>query len=90
MPGSGRLAITTAKAGIDAAVAGIGVARVMAYQVAAAVKVGKLKRILRPFELPEIPVSLVHPEARLTPPKVRAFLDFATPRLRQRLSAVQV
>jgi DNA-binding transcriptional LysR family regulator len=45
---------------------------------------------LRPFELPEIPVSLVHPEARLTPPKVRAFLDFATPRLRQRLAAVQV
>jgi hypothetical protein len=32
----------------------------------------------------------VHPEARLTPPKVRAFLDFAAPRLRQRLSAVQV
>jgi hypothetical protein len=35
-------------------------------------------------------VSLVHPEGRLTPPKVRVFLDFAAPRLRQRLSAVQV
>jgi len=72
------------------AIAGIGVARVLSYQVAAAVKAGKLKLVLRPFELPEIQVSLVHPEARLTPPKVRAFLDFAAPRLRQRLAAVQV
>jgi DNA-binding transcriptional LysR family regulator len=85
-----RLAVTTAEAAIDAAIAGIGITRVLSYQAAPAVKSGKLKLLLRPFELPEIPVSLVHPEARLTPPKVRAFLDFAAPRLRQRLSAVQV
>jgi DNA-binding transcriptional LysR family regulator len=63
---------------------------VLSYQVAAAIKAGKLKLILRPFELPEYPVNLVHPEARLTPPKVRAFLDFAAPRLRQKVAAVQV
>jgi DNA-binding transcriptional LysR family regulator len=85
-----RLAVTTAEAAIDAAAAGIGITRVLSYQAAAAVKAGKLKVLLRPYELPEIPVSLVHPEARLTPPKVRAFLDFAAPRLRQRLNAVQV
>lgn len=85
-----RLAVTTAEAAIDAAIAGIGITRVLSYQAAAAIKAGKLKLLLRPYELPEIPVSLVHPEARLTPPKVRAFLDFAAPRLRQRLSAVQV
>jgi DNA-binding transcriptional LysR family regulator len=85
-----RLTVTTAEAAIDAAIAGMGITRVLSYQAAAAIKSGKLKLILRPFELPEIPVSLVHPEARLTPPKVRAFLDFAAPRLRQRLSAVQV
>ena len=85
-----RLAVTTAEAAIDAAVAGIGITRVLSYQAAAAIKSGKLKPILRPFEPPEIPVSLVHPEARLTPPKVRAFLDFAAPRLRQRLNSVQV
>jgi DNA-binding transcriptional LysR family regulator len=84
------LAVTPAEAGIDAAIAGIGVARVLSYQVAAAVKADKLKLVLRPFELPEIPVSLVHPEARLTPPKVRAFLDFATPRLRQKLATVSL
>jgi len=85
-----RLAVTTAEAAIDAAIAGIGITRVLSYQAAAAIKSGKLKLLLRPFELPEIPVSLVHPEGRLTPPKVRVFLDFAAPRLRQRLSAVQV
>ncbi|HEY3148558.1 MAG TPA: LysR substrate-binding domain-containing protein, partial [Dongiaceae bacterium] len=90
VPIRSRLTVTTAEAAIDAAIAGIGITRVLSYQAAAAIKSGKLKLILRPFELPEIPVSLVHPEARLTPPKVRAFLDFAAPRLRQRLSAVQV
>ena len=90
VPIRARLAVSTAEAAIDAAIAGIGITRVLSYQAAAAVKAGKLKLILRPFELPEIPVSLVHPEARLTPPKVRAFLDFTAPRLRQRLSAGQV
>ena len=90
VPIRSRLAVTTAEAAIDAAIAGIGITRVLSYQAAVAIKSGKLKLLLRPFELPEIAVSLVHPEGRLTPPKVRAFLDFAAPRLRQRLNAVQV
>jgi DNA-binding transcriptional LysR family regulator len=85
-----RLAVTTAEAAIDAATAGIGITRVLSYQAAAAVKSGKLKLLLRSFELPEIPVSLVHPESRLTPPKVRAFLDFAAPRLRRQLESLAV
>jgi DNA-binding transcriptional LysR family regulator len=85
-----RLTVTTAEAAIDAALSGIGITRVLSYQAAAAVKAGKLKLLLRPFELPEIPVSLVHAEARLTPPKVRAFLDFTAPRLRQRLEAIRL
>ena len=76
-------------AAIDAAITGIGITRVLSYQAAAAIKAGRLKVLLQPYELPEIPVSLVHPQARLTPPKVRVFLDFVAPRLRQRLSAVQ-
>ena len=90
VPIRSRLAITTAEAAIDAAVAGIGITRVLSYQAAAAVKAGKLRLLLRPFDLPEIPVSLVHPQARLTPPKVRAFLDFAAPRLRWQLESVAI
>lgn len=85
-----RLSVTTAEAAIDAAISGIAITRVLSYQAAAAVKAGKLRLILRPFELPEIPVSLVHAEARLTPPKVRAFLDYATPRLRRRLETARL
>jgi DNA-binding transcriptional LysR family regulator len=90
VPVRARLAVTTAEAAIDAAIAGIGITRALSYQAAGAIKSGKLKLLLRPFELAEIPVSLVHPEARLTPPKVRAFLDFAAPRLRRRLDSVLV
>jgi hypothetical protein len=32
-----------------------------------------------------MPVSLVYPSQRLVPLKLRAFLDFSTPRLRERL-----
>ena len=90
VPIRARLAVTTAESAIDAAIAGIGITRVLSYQAAAAIKAGKLKILLRPFEQPEIPVSMVHPQSRLTPPKVRAFLDFAAPRLRRRLEAIQV
>jgi len=34
------------------------------------------------------PVSVVYPSKRLTPLKLRAFIDFVAPRLTQRLEAV--
>ena len=40
----------------------------------------------RHFEPPPLPVSLVHSGERLLPLKLRAFLDFATPRLKARVS----
>lgn len=89
VPIRSRLIVTTAEASVDAAIAGIGICRILSYQAAAQIKSGKLKPVLRGFDLAEIPVNLVHPEARLTPPKVRAFLDFAAPRLRKRLAAIQ-
>jgi DNA-binding transcriptional LysR family regulator len=85
-----RLTVTTAEAAVDAAISGLGITRVLSYQAAAAVKASRLTLMLRPFEPPEIPVSLVHAEARLTPPKVRAFLDFVAPRLRRRLDAIRL
>jgi DNA-binding transcriptional LysR family regulator len=83
-----RLTVTTAEAALDAAVAGLGVTRLLSYQAAEAIRAGKLTRVLRRFEPPELPVHLVHSEARLVPRKLRAFLDFAAPRLRKRLAAV--
>lgn len=84
-----RLTVTTAEAALDAAIAGLGITRLLSYQAAEAIRARKLTRILRHFEPPELPVHLVHNEARRVPPKLRVFLDFTAPRLRKRLTALQ-
>lgn len=83
-----RLTVNTAEAAIDAAIAGIGVTRVLSYQIADALKVGTLITALEKFEPMPAPVSLVYSGDGLLPQKLRAFLDFARPRLRARLSEI--
>lgn len=81
-----RLVVNTAEAAIDAAIAGIGITRVLSYQVAVAERDGVLVRALRSFEPAPTPVSLVYTGQPLLPLKLRAFLDFTAPRLKARLS----
>jgi DNA-binding transcriptional LysR family regulator len=81
-----RLSVNTAEAALDAAIAGVGVTRVLSYQASKAVEEGKLQLALEPFEPAAVPVSLIHPPQGLLPLKTRSFLDFAAPRLRSRLS----
>ena len=83
-----RLRVTTAEAAIDAAVAGIGVARLLSYQVARALGERSLILVLEDFEPPARPVNLLHAGGKKVPLKLRAFLDFAAPRLRARLSEI--
>ncbi|ESW82503.1 LysR family transcriptional regulator [Mesorhizobium sp. C280B] len=85
VPVRSRLRVNTAEAAIDAAIAGVGVTRLLSYQIAAAVRSGTLRPVLQEFEPDPWPVSLVHAGQGLLPVKLRAFLDFAAPRLRQRL-----
>jgi DNA-binding transcriptional LysR family regulator len=61
---------------------------VLSYQVADDIARGSLVRLLRSYEGDELPVHLLHPGGRHPPPKLRAFLDFATPRLRRRCSEI--
>jgi DNA-binding transcriptional LysR family regulator len=82
VPIRSRLTVTTAEAAIDAAVAGIGITRVLSYQAASALRDGALVLALEAFEPPPLPVNLVHVGQRLLPLKLRTFLDFATPRLK--------
>ena len=77
-----RLTVNTAEAAIDAAMAGVGIARVLSYQCANAVAAGALTVVLKSFEPAPWPVSLVYAGQRFLPLKLRAFLDFATPRLK--------
>lgn len=85
VPIRSRLRVNTAEAAVDAAVAGAGMTRVLSYQVTAAVRAGTLRAVLQAFEPQPWPVSLVHAGQGLLPVKLRAFLDFAAPRLKKRL-----
>jgi DNA-binding transcriptional LysR family regulator len=80
-----RLTVNTAEAAIDAAVAGVGLTRVLSYQIADAVRSGRLVTVLDDHAPDPMPVSLVYSDQRMLPLKLRAFLDFATPRLRSAL-----
>lgn len=81
-----RLAVNTAEAAIDAAVAGVGLTQVLSYQAADAIRRGVLTRVLQDFECAPTPVHLIHAGRGLLPLKMRSFLDFAAPRLRQSLA----
>lgn len=80
-----RLAVSTADAAIAAALLGLGPTRVLSYQVADALRDGRLVRLLADDEPPGVPVQLVRPGQGRLPMKTRAFIDASTPRLRERL-----
>jgi DNA-binding transcriptional LysR family regulator len=83
-----RFSVNTADAVIEAAAAGLGIARVMSYQAATAISVGRVATILRGLPPDPIPVNLVHQFQRVQPLKRRAFLDFVVPRLTGSLASV--
>ena len=83
-----RLSTTSADSAIAAARAGLGLVQTTSYQAEQGVRDGKLVLALRPFECPPTPVSLVYASQRLLPLKVRAFIDFAVPRLTDRLRSI--
>lgn len=77
--------INDAGVAIQAAEEGHGVTLALSYMVSDQVRDGTLVPILDAFTLPPQPVHLVYPHARLVAPKVRAFVDFAAPRLKTTL-----
>jgi DNA-binding transcriptional LysR family regulator len=81
-----RLAVNTTDAAIDAALADLGIIRVLSYQVAEELSSGALQLVLKEFTPEPLPVSLVYPDAGLLAPKVRTFLNWTAPRLRARLA----
>jgi len=65
--------------------ADIGITVLPSYHVAEALAAGTLVTLLDDFQPPALPVNLVYTAGRFLPIKLRAFLDFATPRLKARL-----
>ncbi|HJW46560.1 MAG TPA: LysR family transcriptional regulator [Lysobacter sp.] len=80
-----RLVVNSVEAAISAAVGGAGIARVIPYLIEDLVKSGALVTLLDDHLPLPLPVNLVYPRQRLVPLKLRAFLDFSVPRLRNRL-----
>jgi len=73
-----RLTVNEIEAALVAVRAGHGITRVLSYQVAEELAAGALVRLLRAYEPPALPVSLVAASAEPAP-RVRAFLQHAVP-----------
>jgi DNA-binding transcriptional LysR family regulator len=83
-----RLSVSTAEAAVEAAIRGVGFARLFCYQAADAIKKGELCIVLEEFERETSPISFLHPSGRAVPAKLRSFLDFAAGKLRSNLAAM--
>jgi DNA-binding transcriptional LysR family regulator len=67
---------------VDAAIGhaerGGGLTMALGYQVADAVRAGRLCVVLPAFEAPPLPIQLVYPTSRLLSAKVRTFVELVT------------
>lgn len=84
-----RLTVNAADAAMDAADRAVGVTRLLHYQAMPAIRAGRLQLVLEAFEPVPMPVNLVHVARGQMPLKMRKFLDFAAPRLRQALADIE-
>ena len=77
-----RLRMNTNDAVIELALQGWGLSRLLSYQVAPYLADGRLQAVLSTFELPAMPVHVLHQEGRMVSARVRAFVDYMVARLR--------
>ena len=81
-----RLSVSSTEAAAEAAVQGVGIVRLLYYQAAPGLASGALQTVLEDYEPEHQPVHLVHASRGQMPLKMRCFLDFAVPRLREALT----
>jgi DNA-binding transcriptional LysR family regulator len=83
-----RFVVNSDRAAITSALEGRGVVRLFSYQVAEYLREGRLQIVLGSYEYTSLPVHIVTPEGRLSRPTLRAFVDFAVPRLRNKFASL--
>jgi DNA-binding transcriptional LysR family regulator len=76
-----RLTVNTADAAIAAAEQGMGIARVLSYQVADSIAAGRLVPVLEDAGPASVPVHLLYQPNRRNHPNVRAFVNAARARM---------
>jgi DNA-binding transcriptional LysR family regulator len=77
-----RLIVNSIKGAVASAVGGRGVTRMFSYHIADQLRDGSLRILLAGDEHEPLPVHLIAPHGRMQVPKVRAFVDFAVPKLK--------
>jgi DNA-binding transcriptional LysR family regulator len=85
-PINSRLCVNTSEAAVLAAIDGAGLTRVMSYKIDHARRAGTLAIVLEEFEPEPLPVHIIYVPRKPVPLKLRAFLNFMTPRLKARLT----
>jgi DNA-binding transcriptional LysR family regulator len=83
-----RLVVSTAEAAVEAAVAGVGLTRMLDYQIDKQRREGALRVVLEVFATPPKPVHMIYEQAAYLPLKTRTFLDHAAPRLKETFRAL--
>ncbi|SAK54300.1 LysR family transcriptional regulator [Caballeronia hypogeia] len=81
-----RLEVTSPDAAVSAASDDAGITYVFEHDADEALRHGQLEVLLPEFEIDPVPVHLVHVSRNLMAIKLRHFIDFAAPRLRESLS----
>ena len=77
-----RLRMNTNDAVAELVARGWGISRLLSYQIAPHLADGRVQTVLREFEMPPLPIHVVHQEGRMVSTKVRAFVDYMVDRLR--------
>jgi len=77
-----HLMVTNNDSAIEAVVRGLGMTRLLSYQIAPYVASGQIQTVLCEFEPKALPIHVIHREGRYASAKVRAFVDLMVARLR--------
>jgi DNA-binding transcriptional LysR family regulator len=84
-----RVHANDATAACDAAISGLGIIRLPNFIINDHLESGALVEILGDYSGTPLPVHIIYMKQGLLPLKVRAFIDWMTPRLRQALKDLQ-
>jgi len=80
-----RLRVTSNDSAIEAAMLGLGITRLLSYQIATQLASGELKIIMSDFEPKPMPINIIHREGRYDSAKIRSFIDLISMRLKTTL-----
>lgn len=76
-----RLTVTSNDAAIEAVINGMGITRLLSYQIESYKASGQLQPVLADFEPSPLPIHVIHREGRYASAKVRSFVDLIVSKL---------